>query len=127
VGQQKGYLGAGANKDHELAVLVNQCVFSGLTVSRHQFENYLLPTLRLLLTAQFSGCNLTPMRNRIRVLRAERELNQWQLAQKIGVGRDKIHRFERGYAEPNESERRALAAALETTEQELFPEPPQAP
>ena len=66
------------------------------------------------------------MRNRIRVLRAERELNQWQLAQKIGVGRDKIHRFERGYAEPNERERQALAAALETTEQELFPEPPQA-
>jgi len=67
------------------------------------------------------------MRNRIRVWRAERGLNQIQLARRIGVHHNRIHRIEREYVEPTERERQALAAALETTEQELFPEPPQAP
>ena len=60
VGHQKGYLGAGANKDHELAVWINQWAFSGLTVSRHQFANYLLSSEDFLLTARSGGPILTP-------------------------------------------------------------------
>lgn len=65
---------------------------------------------------------LQPMKNRLKVRRAELELSQDALALRInGMGRDRIFRIEKGYAEPTAEEIAALAKALKATPAELFP------
>jgi transcriptional regulator with XRE-family HTH domain len=62
------------------------------------------------------------MHNKLRVRRAELELSQHAVAQKIeGLSRDRLHRIERGYADPTADEIAALAKALDATAAELFP------
>ena len=62
------------------------------------------------------------MHNKLRVRRAELELSQHAVAVKIeGLSRDRLHRIEKGYADPTAEEIEALARALDTTPAELFP------
>lgn len=51
-------------------------------------------------------------RNRLKVLRAEHEISQMDLALKVGLSRDRYWRIENGYDDPSESELRKLAKAL---------------
>jgi transcriptional regulator with XRE-family HTH domain len=62
-------------------------------------------------------------RNRLRVLRAEREISQDDLAIRAGVSRNRYWRIEKGYDPPTESERSKLAKALRVDESALgFPD-----
>lgn len=57
---------------------------------------------------------------RIRDLRAERGLNQEELAERVGVFRTYMSRIETGVANPTLTMIYALAAALDVTVIELF-------
>lgn len=64
------------------------------------------------------------MRNTLRIRRAEHGENgvsQHAVAQAIGIHRDRLHRIERGYAEPSEEEREKLAAFFGVKVSVLFP------
>jgi transcriptional regulator with XRE-family HTH domain len=67
-------------------------------------------------------------RNRLKVLRAERDLSQMDLAVKVGMGRDRYMRIERGFTEPTATERRAFAKVLRVRDEDLgFPAPTASP
>lgn len=60
--------------------------------------------------------------NRLRVLRAERDVTQMDLALKAGMGLTRYWKIETGYIEPSETERARLAKALRVDESDLgFP------
>jgi transcriptional regulator with XRE-family HTH domain len=61
----------------------------------------------------------SPKRNRLKVLRAERDLSQMELAFKVGMGRDRYMRIERGFINATAAERRDLARALRVQEPAL--------
>jgi transcriptional regulator with XRE-family HTH domain len=50
--------------------------------------------------------------NRLRVLRAEREVTQMDLALKAGLSQSRYWRIENGYEQPTTTERAKLAKAL---------------
>lgn len=58
--------------------------------------------------------------NRIRIRRAELRTTQMQLAVKTRINATKVWKIENGYAEPTVAERAAIAAALQTTEDEIW-------
>jgi len=60
-------------------------------------------------------------RNRLRVLRADRELTQFDLAQKSGIHVTRLSFIERDLVEAKPSERGQLARALKTTVDDAFP------
>ncbi len=60
---------------------------------------------------------------RIRRLRLSRFLTQEQLAQAAGLGRATIRRLEAGQVRPRPGTITALAAALDTSREELVPDP----
>lgn len=60
-------------------------------------------------------------RNRLKVLRAEREITQMDLALKVGLSRDRYWRIENGYEEPTDDERARLSKALRAETSELWP------
>lgn len=57
--------------------------------------------------------------NRLKVLRAERDITQMDLALKIDMSRDRYWRIENGYEEPTDAERVQLAKALKVAEADL--------
>lgn len=59
--------------------------------------------------------------NRLRVLRAERRINQLDTAAKAKIVMGRYWKIENGYTEPTEDERVRLARALRTSIEELFP------
>lgn len=61
----------------------------------------------------------SPKRNRLKVLRAERNVSQMALAFKVGMGRDRYMRIERGFTTATAAERRDLARALRVAEAAL--------
>lgn len=62
------------------------------------------------------------MHNKLRVRRAELELSQHAVAIQIeGLSRDRLHRIEKGYAEPTSEEIASLASVLDAKPHELFP------
>lgn len=61
------------------------------------------------------------MTNRLRVARAERRVNQRDVARAIGIGSDRYWRIENEYAEPTDAEIAKLARYLKTPALELFP------
>lgn len=61
------------------------------------------------------------MTNRLRVARAERGVNQEQVASAIGVYRDRYFRIEKGYAEPTKDEQAQLAEFFGMPVKKLFP------
>jgi transcriptional regulator with XRE-family HTH domain len=62
------------------------------------------------------------MPNKIRVRRAEQDLTQLQVSQRIGVSASYLSLIENGHVEPSAELRADLARVLQTTETELFPE-----
>jgi DNA-binding XRE family transcriptional regulator len=69
------------------------------------------------------------MNNRLMIRRAEvghasggRALSQQATATKAGISRDRYLRIENGYAEPTVEECMAIALALSTTAEAVFPE-----
>lgn len=60
--------------------------------------------------------------NRLKVLRAERDITQWSIALAAGIERSRYWTIEKGYVTPRETERAALAAALGVTEAEIWPD-----
>lgn len=60
-------------------------------------------------------------KNRLRVLRAEREVTQLQLSRKTKINQSKLSLIENGYVDPSETERSVIADALESTVGEIFP------
>lgn len=61
------------------------------------------------------------MTNRLRIARAEKEVNQTLTAKAIGIGRDRYLRIELGYTDPTNDEIAALALFFEKPAAELFP------
>jgi transcriptional regulator with XRE-family HTH domain len=61
------------------------------------------------------------MTNKLRVRRAELDVTQHDVAQRIGIHRDRFWRIENGYTDPTSDEIAALARVLDTTPAELFP------
>jgi len=60
------------------------------------------------------------MKNRIRVLRAERRLSQAQLAAAVGVGRQSLNAIENERHDPSVSLAFAIADALGAPVEEVF-------
>lgn len=59
--------------------------------------------------------------NTLRIRRAERAVNQFDVAAVLGISRDRYWRIEKGYAQPTDAERAALLAYFEVDESVLFP------
>ena len=59
------------------------------------------------------------LRNRLKVLRAEQQITQMDLAIKAGLSRDRYWRIENGYEQPALDERVKLARALRVDESDL--------
>jgi transcriptional regulator with XRE-family HTH domain len=49
-------------------------------------------------------------------------LNQFEVAAAVGMGRDRYVRIELGYTDPTPNERKAIAKALKASASELFGE-----
>lgn len=64
----------------------------------------------------------TKQPNRLRVLRAEREVPQIEIAARIGVGLDRYWRIEKGYYEPTPEERAKLARVFGVPASDIWPE-----
>lgn len=64
------------------------------------------------------------MKNRLKVLRAERGLSQAELAERLGVARQTINAMETGRHDPSLTLAYRVAQALEVSIQEAFPPPP---
>lgn len=59
--------------------------------------------------------------NHLKLFRFKREITQLELFKKTGIWPSKISYIENRYLEPNEVERKKLAAALNVSEKQLFP------
>jgi putative transcriptional regulator len=60
------------------------------------------------------------MKNKIRVLRAERKWSQAELAERVSVSRNSITSIENGHFEPSLSLAFAIAHAFESKVEEVF-------
>lgn len=60
------------------------------------------------------------MKNKIRVLRAERRWSQAELAERVGVSRNSINSIENGHFDPSLSLAFALADAFESRIEDIF-------
>jgi transcriptional regulator with XRE-family HTH domain len=59
--------------------------------------------------------------NRLRVIRAERAVSQLDTALEADVNPTRFWKLENGYAEPSEHEREAIANALGTSPEAIWP------
>jgi len=64
-----------------------------------------------------------PKRNRLRVLRADREMTQLTLARKSGVHVTRLSFIENDLVDATDEERKQLARALKAEIADVFPEP----
>lgn len=62
----------------------------------------------------------TLMKNKIRVLRAERKWSQAELAMRVGVSRNSINSIENGHFDPSLSLAFAIADAFDSKIEEIF-------
>lgn len=62
----------------------------------------------------------TVMKNKIRVLRAERQWSQAELATRVGVSRNSINSIENGHFDPSLSLAFAIADAFERKIEDVF-------
>lgn len=60
--------------------------------------------------------------NTLRIRRAERAVNQFDVAAVLGISRDRYWRIEKGYAQPTDAEREALVRYFDVPPAVLFPE-----
>lgn len=61
------------------------------------------------------------MENRLRVRRAEQDVTQLELAQKIGISDSQISLMERGHIDPSPEMAAKIAKVLKTTVAAVFP------
>ena len=61
------------------------------------------------------------MENRLRVRRAEQDVTQLELAQKVGVSDSQISLMERGHIDPSPEMAAKIAEVLDTTPTAIFP------
>ncbi len=61
------------------------------------------------------------MSNRLRVIRAERRVTQFQLRLQTGINATKISFIENGFVQPREDEVKKLSKALGVSPEEIFP------
>jgi transcriptional regulator with XRE-family HTH domain len=59
--------------------------------------------------------------NRLRVLRAQYDLSQMEVAAHLGVGHNRYWRIENGFQDPTPAEQVKLARLLKTTVSDIFP------
>lgn len=64
------------------------------------------------------------MKNKIRVLRAERQWSQAELATRVGVSRNSINSIENGHFDPSLSLAFAIADAFESKIEDIFQRDP---
>ena len=64
------------------------------------------------------------MKNRIRVLRAERRWSQAELAARVGVSRNSINSIENGHFDPSLPLAFAIAEAFESRIEDIFERDP---
>jgi putative transcriptional regulator len=64
------------------------------------------------------------MKNKIRVLRAERRWSQAELATRVGVSRNSINSIENGHFDPSLTLAFAIADAFEMTIENIFEREP---
>lgn len=64
--------------------------------------------------------------NQLRAIRRAREVSQMDAAAHLRCGLNRYWKIERGYTEPTDAERKALARLFRVTEAEIFPNPPEA-
>ena len=62
------------------------------------------------------------MKNRLRVMRAEKRITQLRVALKAKMQPSRLSHIENGHVEPSETERKRLARALGASLQDVFPE-----
>ncbi len=67
------------------------------------------------------------MKNRIRVLRAERRWSQAELAERVGVSRNSINSIENGHFDPSLTLAFAIADAFDSRIEDIFERDPPAP
>lgn len=60
--------------------------------------------------------------NTLRVRRAEKAVNQFDVAAALGISRDRYWRIENGYAVPTDDEREALIEFFATSADVIWPE-----
>ena len=60
--------------------------------------------------------------NRLRVLRAEYDLSQMEVAAYLGCGHNRFWRIENGFQVPSKDERAKLAKLFKTDAASIFPE-----
>jgi DNA-binding XRE family transcriptional regulator len=61
-----------------------------------------------------------PMPNRLKLLRAEYGIHQWQVAKAIGVSQSKYFQIEAGRTDPSPKEREKLAELFGKPEDDIF-------
>jgi transcriptional regulator with XRE-family HTH domain len=61
------------------------------------------------------------MKNRLKLRRTELELIQMEVAPKAGISQSRLSHIENELVEPTDDEIKALAKALKTTPEQLFP------
>jgi transcriptional regulator with XRE-family HTH domain len=71
--------------------------------------------------------NTEPRPNRLRVLRAERHLTQWDTAAGVGISFNRYWRIEHGRAMPTDEERQRLAEFFGVAPRKVFPAQPKRP
>lgn len=64
---------------------------------------------------------MTNATNTLRVRRAEKAVNQFDVAAALGISRDRYWRIEKGYADPTDAERAALATYFGTPTDVIWP------
>jgi DNA-binding XRE family transcriptional regulator len=62
-----------------------------------------------------------PMSNRLKVVRAERDITQFELRLRTGINATKISFIENGLIEPTNLEKQKLSRALSVRPEEIFP------
>ncbi len=67
------------------------------------------------------------MTNRMRVLRAERNLSQAVVSRRARIGQSTISRIENGILDPSTLEQKRIAKALRSTVEAAFPTEPEEP
>lgn len=64
--------------------------------------------------------------NTLRIRRAEKAVNQFDVAAVLGISRDRYWRIEKGYAQPTDDEKSALADYFGVPYAVIFPDHAQA-
>ena len=61
------------------------------------------------------------MNTKLRLIRLQQRISQWELAKETGVGQSRISLYENDLMELNTREKEAIAKALECSLNEIFP------